>query len=79
MTAKGLAMTPTPSGDETGGSMVFFGVLLLVIGWPFYFLPLIAIAVGVRRVRMKQLGAPEAPFGATHGLSANLHFMSGKC
>jgi hypothetical protein len=55
MTAIGFAMTPTPGGDETGGTMVFFGVLLLIFGWPFYFLPLIAIGAGLRRRRVKRL------------------------
>jgi hypothetical protein len=65
MTAIGFAMTPTPGGDETGGSMVFFGVLLLVLGWPFFFLPLIAIGVGVRRLRTKRLTAAIAETDAT--------------
>jgi hypothetical protein len=60
MMAIGFAMNPTPGGDETGGSMVFFGGLLLGLGWPFYFLPLIAIGAGLRRRRMKGL-APAIP------------------
>jgi hypothetical protein len=48
MMAVGFAMTPTPGGDETGGSLVFFGGLVL-IGWPIYFFPLIALGVLLRR------------------------------
>jgi hypothetical protein len=65
MTAIGFAMTPTPGGDEAGGSMVFFGVLLLVLGWPFYFLPLIGFGVGVRRVRLKRARVPGNTVRAT--------------
>jgi hypothetical protein len=51
MMAVGFAMTPTPGGDETGGSLVFFGGLVL-IGWPIYFFPLIALGVWLRRRRV---------------------------
>ena len=60
MMAIGFAMTPTPGGDETGGNMVFFGGLLLGLGWPFYFLPLIAIGGGLRRRRLRRLAAAIA-------------------
>jgi hypothetical protein len=41
-------MTPTPGGDEAGGGLIFFGGLLLIPGWPLYFLPLIAAGVYLR-------------------------------
>jgi hypothetical protein len=41
MMAVGFAMSPTPGGDEAGGGLIFFGGLLLILGWPIYFFPLI--------------------------------------
>jgi hypothetical protein len=63
--AIGFAMTPTPGGDETGGTMVFVGGLLLVFGWPGYFFPLIFAGAGVRAKRARRLAtssgsSPEA-------------------
>jgi hypothetical protein len=40
MVAAGIAMTPTPGGDEAGWSLIFCGGLLLIPGWPLYFFPL---------------------------------------
>ena len=55
MIAIGFSMTPTVGGDETGGTLVFFGGLVLALGWPFYFLPLIALGVVLRRRRERRL------------------------
>jgi hypothetical protein len=51
MTAIGFALTPEPGGDERGGGMVFFGVLVLVFGWAIFFFPLIAVGASLRRLR----------------------------
>jgi hypothetical protein len=51
MIAVGFAMTPAPGGDEAGGTLIFFGGLVLV-GWPFYFFPLIAVGGWLRRRRV---------------------------
>jgi hypothetical protein len=45
--ATGFAMDPEVGGDETGGTLIFFGGLVL-IGWPIYFLPLIGLGVWLR-------------------------------
>jgi hypothetical protein len=37
-------------GFSTEGALIFIGGLVL-IGWPIYFLPLIALGVGLRRLR----------------------------
>jgi len=58
MVAAGIAMTPTPGGDEAGWSLIFFGCLVLIPGWPLYFLPLIAAGVYIRSRRTKRL-TPE--------------------
>jgi hypothetical protein len=58
--AIGFLMTPTPGADETGGTMIFFGGLLLMFGWPGYFLPLIAIGAGLRGRHVKRL-TPTTP------------------
>jgi hypothetical protein len=60
MTAIGVAMTPEGGGDETGWGMLFFGVLLLVFGWPAYFFPLIALGRVLRGRRVKRL-VPASP------------------
>ena len=39
MVAAGIAMTPEPGGNESGWSLIFFGGLTLIPGWPLYFLP----------------------------------------
>jgi hypothetical protein len=57
MTAIGFALTPEPGGDERGGTMVFFGVLVLVFAWPIYFFPLISVGAGLRRRRLRQAAA----------------------
>lgn len=48
MLIAGFAMTPDIGGDETGATMVFFGGLLLAIGWPAYFFPLIVLGAELR-------------------------------
>jgi hypothetical protein len=48
MVAIGFAMTPEVGGDETGGSMIFFGFLVLLPGWPLYFFPLMALGTWLR-------------------------------
>ena len=58
MTAIGFALTPEPGGDERGGTMVFFGVLVLALGWPLYFFPLISVGAGLRRTRLRRASAP---------------------
>jgi hypothetical protein len=50
----GVAMTPTPGADNTGGGLIFVGVLLLIPGWPLFFFPLIALGVVLRRVRGRE-------------------------
>ena len=50
MVAAGIAMTPTPGGDEAGWSLIFFGGLLIP-GWPLYFFPLIAAGAYIRSKR----------------------------
>ena len=55
MMAIGFSMSPTPGGDETGGTMVFFGGLLLGLGWPVYFFPLIAVGTELRGKRARRL------------------------
>ena len=59
MMAVGFAMSPTPGGDETGGTMIFFGGLLLIPGWAIYFFPLIAAGAYIRSRRAKRL-TPES-------------------
>ena len=59
MVAAGIAMTPTPGGDEAGGSLIFFGGLLLIPGWPLYFFPLIAAGAYIRSRQAKRL-TPES-------------------
>jgi len=59
MVAAGIAMTPTPGGDEAGWSLIFFGGLVLIPGWPLYFFPLIAAGAYIRSKRAKRL-TPEA-------------------
>jgi hypothetical protein len=44
--------------DSLGG-LIFIGGILLVLGWPLYFLPLIGIGVGLRGWRAKQLVSPR--------------------
>jgi hypothetical protein len=39
------------------GALIFIGGLLLMFGWPVYFLPLIAVGVGLRRWHVKRLVA----------------------
>ena len=58
--AIGFAMTPTPGGDETGGSMIFFGGLLLVPAWPLYFFPLMALGTWLRS-RLAPRSDPATP------------------
>ena len=58
MVAAGIAMTPTPGGDEAGWSLIFFGGLVLIPGWPLYFFPLIAAGSYIRSRRAKRL-TPE--------------------
>ena len=55
MVAAGIAMTPTPGGDEAGWSLIFFGGLVLIPGWPVYFFPLIAAGAYIRSRRAKRL------------------------
>jgi hypothetical protein len=55
MVAAGIAMTPTPGGDEAGASLIFFGGLTLIPGWPLYFFPLIAAGAYIRSRRAKRL------------------------
>lgn len=57
MAAVGFSMTPTPGGDEAGGGLIFIGGLLLMLGWPAYFFPLIAIGAALRRRRVKRLAS----------------------
>jgi hypothetical protein len=64
MMAIGFAMTPTPGGDETGWTMVFFGGLLLGLGWPIFFFPLIAAGAGLRRRHAPATTAPAPPRGS---------------
>jgi hypothetical protein len=59
MVAAGIAMTPTPGGDEAGWSLIFFGGLVLFPGWPLYFFPLIAAGAYIRNKRAKRL-TPES-------------------
>jgi hypothetical protein len=49
MMAVGFAIPPV--GDEPGSALIFVGGLVL-IGWPIYFLPLIALGVRLRRKRV---------------------------
>ena len=51
MVAAGIAMTPEPGGNESGWSLIFFGGLTLIPGWPLYFFPLIAAGAYIRRLR----------------------------
>ena len=55
MVAAGIAMTPTPGGDEAGWSLIFFGGLVLIPGWPLYFFPLIAAGAYIRSKRAKRV------------------------
>ena len=55
MVAAGIAMTPTPGGDEAGWSLIFFGGLVLIPGWPLYFFPLIAAGAYIRTKQAKRL------------------------
>jgi hypothetical protein len=48
MLTVGFAMTPDIGGDETGATMAFVGGLLLAIGWPAYFFPLIVLGAELR-------------------------------
>ena len=48
-------MSPTPGGDEAGGGLIFFGGLLLILGWPMYFLPLIFADAYIGSRRAKRL------------------------
>jgi hypothetical protein len=59
MVAAGIAMTPTPGDDEAGWSLIFFGGLTLIPGWPLYFFPLIATGAYIRSRRVKML-TPES-------------------
>ena len=59
MVAAGIAMTPTPGGDEAGWSLIFFGGLTLIPGWPLYFFPLIAAGAYIGSRRAKRL-TPES-------------------
>lgn len=52
----GISMTPDPGGDETGGAMIFIGGLVL-LGWAFFFFPLIALGVFLRQRREKRTAA----------------------
>jgi hypothetical protein len=54
MMAIGFALTPTAGADETGGTMIFVGGLLLIFGWPAYFFPLIFIGAGLRARRARR-------------------------
>ena len=51
MVAAGIAMTPDAGGDEAGWSLIFFGGLTLIPGWPLYFFPLIAAGAYIRSRR----------------------------
>jgi hypothetical protein len=55
MVAVGIAMTPTVGGDESGWSLIFFGGLVLIPGWPLYFFPLIAAGAYIRTKQAKRL------------------------
>lgn len=55
MVAVGFAMTPAVGGDEAGWSLIFFGGLALIPGWPLYFFPLIAAGAYIRSKRAKRL------------------------
>lgn len=55
MVLAGIAMTPTPGGDEAGWSLIFFGGLVLIPGWPLYFFPLIAAGAYIGSRRAKKL------------------------
>ena len=55
MVAVGFAMTPTPGGNESGWSLIFFGGLTLIPGWPLYFFPLIAAGAYIRSRQAKRL------------------------
>jgi hypothetical protein len=44
--------------DSLGG-LIFVGGLLLILGWPLYFLPLIGIGVGLRGWHVKRLASPR--------------------
>jgi hypothetical protein len=57
MMAIGFAMEPEPGGDETGATMVFFGGLVLGLGWPVYFFPLITVGAEVGRRRPRGAAA----------------------
>jgi hypothetical protein len=61
MMAIGFAMTPEPGGDETGWTMIFFGGLLLGLGWPIFFFPLIAVGAGLRRRHSPATTTPAPP------------------
>ena len=58
MLAIGVAMSPDPGGDETGGALIFVGGLVLV-GWAVYFFPLIALGVWLRVLRERRPTAPS--------------------
>jgi len=60
MMAVGFSMEPTPGGDETGGTMIFFGGLVLALGWPAFFFPLIVVGTEIRRMRAKRGAAVVA-------------------
>jgi hypothetical protein len=58
MMAVGFAMSPTPGGDEAGGGLIFLGGLLLILGWPIFFFPLIVAGAYIGSRRAKRL-TPE--------------------
>lgn len=60
MMAIGFALTPTAGADETGGTMIFVGGLLLIFGWPAYFFPLVFIGAGLRARHVKRLAPARA-------------------
>jgi hypothetical protein len=60
MMAVGFSMSPTPGGDETGGTMIFFGGLVLALGWPAFFFPLIVVGTEIRRMHAKRAAAVVA-------------------
>ena len=55
MVAVGFAMTPEVGGNESGWSLIFFGGLTLLPGWPLYFFPLIATGAYIRSKRAKRV------------------------
>jgi hypothetical protein len=49
------------SATDNIGWLIFVGGLLLGLGWPLYFLPLIGIGVLLRGRRRKRLAAAPSP------------------